>query len=81
MSITKKVIPNPAEVPDKHHDKVLAHVAEQFGLQPIPGETGHYGVEKGSVLITPLEPGRDQVTFVRTNDPSVPAAPHGLDLS
>lgn len=72
--VKKKTIPHPSEVPSQHHDKVMAHVAEQFAA-------GHYGVEQGSVSVTALAEGRDQVSFVRTHDASVEAEPHGLDLA
>lgn len=74
MSVPKKIIPDPSEVPAKHHDKVIAHCVEQH-------LHGHYKVEQGSVTVSPIAPGRAAVSFVRVDDPSVTAQPHGLDLS
>ena len=74
MSVKKKSIPHPSEVPAQHHDKVMSHVAEQFAH-------GHYGVKPGSVSVSKLNDSEDSVSFIRTHDASVEAETHGLDLA
>lgn len=80
MSVEKKEIPHPSAVPAKHHNKVVMHVAEQFGFTKT--HDGHYSMKEGSVTVEPTGvDGEDRVSFIRVHDSSVPAAPHGLDLS